>query len=154
MVAPSRLYEYLIARCYESYAKLLLFYCYFLSMQRKIYLGGLPWELDRIGVLNYFKAVMEGENIIISYEPHFVTPHQENANAAVKLTDVFVAMDQQTGKSRGFGFITLEFAEDDSLFDKIVSLLAGKVLIGIRGARELIANEATPKEGPDAANAA
>lgn len=127
-------------------------------MQKKIYLGGLPWELDRVGILNYFKAVMEGASVEVSYEPPFVNPPVVNPNSAIKVVDVFVAMDQQTGKSRGFGFITLDFADDadvDTLFAKIIELMSGKVLVGIRGARELIANEASPRENaPEAPMAA
>jgi len=113
-------------------------------MQKKIYIGGLPWELDRIGLLNYFKAVMEGEEIAASYQLPFVNTPVENPNATLKVVDVFVANDRETGKSRGFGFITLDL-EDDAMFQKVIELINGKVVIGIRGPRDLIVNEADQK---------
>lgn len=118
-------------------------------MQKKIYVGGLPWELDRIGLLNYFKAVMEGADIEASYELPFITAPVQNPNSVMTVVDTFVAMDRESGKSRGFGFITMEFADDgdaDTLFNKVIDLMNGKVVIGIRGPRDLIVNEATPKE--------
>lgn len=113
-------------------------------MQKKVYIGGLPWELDRIGVLNYVKAIFECNDIQASYELPFITAPALNPNASVRVIDVFVAMDRATGKSRGFGFLTLDFVDDSttSLFDKIISLLNNRVVIGIRGPRELIVNEA------------
>jgi RNA recognition motif-containing protein len=113
-------------------------------MQKKIYIGGLPWELDRIGLLNYFKAVMEGNDIAASYQLPFVNAPVENPNATIRVVDVFVANDRETGKSRGFGFITLEL-EDDAMFQKVIELINGKVVIGIRGPRDLIVNEADQK---------
>lgn len=118
-------------------------------MQKKIYVGGLPWELDRIGLLNYIKAVFEGADINASYELPFVSEPVTHPNSTLKVVDTFVAMDRETGKSRGFGFVTFEFQDEDEadkLFDKIIELLNGKVVIGIRGPRELIVNEASPKE--------
>lgn len=117
-------------------------------MQKKIYIGGLPWELDRIGLLNYFKAVLEGAGIEASYELPFISTPVEHPNATVKVVDTFVAMDRESGKSRGFGFITMEFTEsaDSTLFNTIVDLLNNKVVIGIRGPRDLIVNEATPRD--------
>lgn len=115
-------------------------------MQKKLYIGGLPWEIDRVGLLNYFKAILECNDIVASYEPAFVSTPADNPNAALRITDVFVAMDKETNKSRGFGFITLELPEDDaSLLDKSIELMNKRVMIGIRGPRELIVNEAEPK---------
>lgn len=115
-------------------------------MQKKLYIGGLPWEIDRIGLLNYFKVILESNEIIASYEPQFMSAPLDNPNAAIKLTDVFVAMDRETGKSRGFGFITLELPEDaGDLFTKVIDLMNKKVMLGIRGPRELIVNEAEPR---------
>jgi RNA recognition motif-containing protein len=118
-------------------------------MQKKIYIGGLPWELDRIGLLNYFKVMLEGDGIEAAYELSFVSTPIEQPNATVKVVDTFVAMDRESGKSRGFGFITMELADDEegtALFDRIVNKMNGKVMIGIRGPRDLIVNEATPRQ--------
>lgn len=116
-------------------------------MQKKLYLGGLPWELDRIGLLNYFKAILEGTDIAASYELPFVASPLINPNATIRVVDVFVALDRQTNKSRGFGFITLDILGDNAeeMFNKIVDMLNGRVLIGIRGPRELIVKEADPR---------
>jgi RNA recognition motif-containing protein len=117
-------------------------------MQKKLYVGGLPWEIDRVGLMNYFKAILEGSDITASYEPPFVTNSVVNPNASIRVVDVFVASDRATGKSRGFGFITLELPDDENgqkLFEKSIELMNGKIMIGIRGARELIVNEADPK---------
>lgn len=124
-------------------------------MQKKLYIGGLPWEIDRIGLLNYFKAILECNEINASYEPPFVTNAVPNPNSSIKVVDVFVATDRETGKSRGFGFITLEFADDaaaDDLFAKIIDLMNKRVMIGIRGPRDLIVNEADPKPEGDNGN--
>jgi RNA recognition motif-containing protein len=117
-------------------------------MQKKIYIGGLPWELDRIGLLNYFKVMLEGDGVEASYELPFISTPVEHPNATLKVVDAFVAMDRESGKSRGFGFITMEFGEEggDALFTKIVEKMNGKVMIGIRGPRDLIVNEATPRD--------
>ncbi|MBL8015257.1 MAG: hypothetical protein JNK26_03665 [Candidatus Doudnabacteria bacterium] len=126
-------------------------------MQKKLYVGGLPWEIDRIGLINYFKAVLECNDINASYEPAFITSPLSNPNSAIRVVDVFVATDRQTGKSRGFGFVTIELPEDEAstaLFDKIVELMNKRVMLGIRGPRELIVNEAEPKaeDGGDRGN--
>jgi|GEM_PF-6261838 len=120
-------------------------------MQKKLYLGGLPWELDRIGLLNYFKAILEGNNIAASYELPFISTPLINSNATIRVVDVFVALDRQTNKSRGFGFITLDILSDDAetVFANIIEMLNIRVLIGIRGPRELIVKEADPRN-PDA----
>lgn len=114
-------------------------------MQKKLYIGGLPWEIDRIGLLNYFKAVLEGNSIEASYEPPFITTPLSNPNSAIKVVDVFVAMDKQTGKSRGFGFVTVDLPDDSDLFEKLVEIMNKRVMLGIRGPRELIVNEAEPR---------
>jgi RNA recognition motif-containing protein len=116
-------------------------------MQKKIYIGGLPWELDRIGLLNYFKAILEGNDMSASYELPFIASPLVNPNATLRVVDVFVALDRQTNKSRGFGFITLDIIAEngEELFNKVVELLNKRVLIGIRGPRELIVKEADPR---------
>ena len=121
-------------------------------MQKKIYFGGLPWEIDRIGLLNYVKAVLEGNNLEATYELPFVSSPLVNPNSVLRITDVFVALDRKTRKSRGFGFVTIEFTEDngDELFENILEMMDQRVMIGIRGPRELIVKEADPKvEGDD-----
>jgi RNA recognition motif-containing protein len=117
-------------------------------MQRRIYVGGLPWEFDRISLVNYLKAILECNDIEASFEPEFINPKLENPNAAVRVTDVFVAINKETKQARGFGFITLEIDGENAeeLFNKIVELLNGRVVLGIRGPRTLIVNEADPRE--------
>jgi hypothetical protein len=91
-------------------------------------------------------------DIPASYELPFVTSPLVNPNAAIRVVDVFVALDRQTNKSRGFGFITLDIIDENSeeLFTKIIELLDKMILIGIRGPRELIVKEADPRpEGDD-----
>ena len=117
-------------------------------MQKKLYVGGLPWELDRIGLLNYLKAVLESNDIIASYELPFINSPIIHPNASVRVVDVFVANDRETGKSRGFGFITLDLVDEataDSLFETTIELLNERVVLGIRGPRDLIVNEAEPR---------
>lgn len=100
------------------------------------------------GTTYYFKAILECNDITASYEPNFTTAPISNPNAAIKVVDVFVAMDRETGKSRGFGFVTLEMPEDESsmsLFTKIIELVNKRIMMGIRGPRELIVNEAEPR---------
>ena len=60
-------------------------------------------------------------------------------------------MDRKTRKSRGFGFVTIEFTEDngDELFENILEMMDQRVMIGIRGPRELIVKEADPKVEDD-----
>jgi RNA recognition motif-containing protein len=119
-------------------------------MQKKIYFGGLPWETDRIGLLNYVKAVLEGNNVVASYELPFVSSPLINPNSSLRVTDVFVALDRKTRKSRGFGFVTMEFSEDaDAMLNKIIDMMQGKIMIGIRGPRELIVKEADPRDEED-----
>ncbi len=116
-------------------------------MQKKLYIGGLPWEIDRVGLLNYVKAIMECNDISASYEPAFVSNGATNPNSTVKVVDVFVATDKATGKSRGFGFVTLDIADEnvEEIFPKVIDLLNKRVMIGIRGPRDLIVNEADPR---------
>lgn len=55
------------------------------------------------------------------------------------LTDVFVAMDRETGRPRGFAFVTFSTAEE--------SKLAAEKMNGVElGGRQLTVNEAKPKE--------
>lgn len=121
-------------------------------MQKKIYVGGLPWEIDRIGLLNYFKMMLEENDIAASYELPFITNPLVNPNSAVRVVDVFVALDKETNKSRGFGFITLEFLDEDGgedMFNKLIEMMNGRVQIGIRGPRELIVKEADRQPGEE-----
>ncbi len=55
------------------------------------------------------------------------------------LSDVFIATDRETGRSRGFAFVTFNTAEE--------SQLAAKEMNGTElGGRALTVNEAKPKE--------
>jgi len=116
-------------------------------MQKRMYVGGLPWEFDRISLVNYLKAILECNDIEASFEPEFINPKLENPNAAIRVTDVFVAINRETKQARGFGFITLEIDAEgaEELFNKVVDLLNGRVVLGIRGPRTLIVNEADPR---------
>ncbi len=120
-------------------------------MQKKIYFGGLPWETDRIGLLNYFKAILEENELEATYELPFVASPLVNPNSVLRVTDVFVALDRKTKKSRGFGFVTVEITTDnvDEMFNRILEMFDKKVMIGIRGPRELIVKEADPRESED-----
>ena len=55
------------------------------------------------------------------------------------VTDVNLIMDKVTGRPRGFGFVTMEGAEDAQ---KAIAALHGKNL----GGRDLTVNEARPRE--------
>lgn len=114
-------------------------------MQKKIYIGGLPWEIDRVGLLNYMKAILECNGIEASYELPFVSNMTPNANSTTRVVDVFVAMDRETNKSRGFGFVTVD-VENEEMFNKVIELLQNRTMIGIRGGRQLIVNEAEAKQ--------
>ena len=54
------------------------------------------------------------------------------------VTDVYVAMDKMTGRSRGFGFVEMA---DDSAADEAVNKLNGSELDG----RKIVVSEARPK---------
>lgn len=123
-------------------------------MQKKIYFGGLPWETDRIGLLNYFKAILEENELEATYELPFVASPLVNPNSVLRVTDVFVALDRKTKKSRGFGFVTVEITTDnvDEMFNRILEMFDKKIMIGIRGPRELIVKEADPREESNEGN--
>jgi len=55
------------------------------------------------------------------------------------LTDVYIAMDRETGRPRGFAFVTFTTAEESAL---AVEKMNGAEL----GGRALTVNEAKPKE--------
>ncbi len=56
-------------------------------MSNKLYVGNLPWSTDNMGLREMFET----------YGP---------------VEDARVVMDRETGRSRGFGFVTFESTED------------------------------------------
>jgi cold-inducible RNA-binding protein len=70
---------------------------------------------------------------------------REAFSAAGNVTDVIVMSDKMTGRSRGFGFVTMSTAEEAQA---AISQFNGKPLDG----RNLTVNEARPREnfGTDA----
>lgn len=83
-------------------------------MNSKLYVGNLSFNTSEADLRNAFGA--------------FGT-----------LTDVFVATDRETGRARGFAFVTFSTAEE--------SKLAAEKMNGTElGGRALTVNEAKPKE--------
>jgi len=83
-------------------------------MQTKLYVGNLPYQTDEEELRSLFQ------------------------NAGIP-EDVTVVMDRETGRSRGFGFVTMSSAEDAQ---KAIETWNGQEYEG----RKLIVNEARPKE--------
>jgi RNA recognition motif-containing protein len=81
-------------------------------MSKRIYVGNLPWSVTRVVLENLFSGFGEIE-------------------------DALVIADRQTGRSRGFGFVT--FKEDKSA-EKAIKDMHDK---GVEG-RNLVVKEATP----------
>jgi RNA recognition motif-containing protein len=99
-------------------------------MQRRIYVGGLPWEFDRISLVNYLKAILECNDIEASFEPEFINPKLENPMPLLEY-DVFVALKKEPQQARGIGFITLEIEVGTQKSCSIdCELLNGRVCIG------------------------
>lgn len=65
---------------------------------------------------------------------------KEFEGRAVVVKAARVAMDRETGRSRGFGFVECEVATDDE-FVELIARLQGMQI----GGRDLIINEAKPK---------
>jgi len=72
------------------------------SMSKKLFVGSLSWDTNDEGLRNAF------------------SPHGE-------VTEAVVISDRDTGRSRGFGFVTFE---DDEAADKAVAALNGTELDG------------------------
>ncbi len=71
-------------------------------MSKKLFVGSLSWDTNDEGLRNAF------------------SPHGE-------VTEAVVISDRDTGRSRGFGFVTFE---DDEAADKAVAALNGTELDG------------------------
>ena len=81
----------------------------------KLYVGNLPWSVDDEGL----KKIFEG----------------------IEVAEATVIKDKYSGRSKGFGFVTIE---DDEAAKKAISDLNGKEIEG----RELKISEAKPMD-PD-----
>ena len=84
-------------------------------MSKKVFVGGLAWETTDQGLQSAF------------------APHGE-------ITEAVVINDRETGKSRGFGFVTFV---NDADADKAMSAMEGQELDG----RTLNVNEAKERSG-------
>jgi RNA recognition motif-containing protein len=71
-------------------------------MNKKVFVGGLSWNTDDDGLRQAFEQFGE-------------------------VSDVRVIMDRETGRSRGFGFVTFE---DDDSASRAISEMNGKDLDG------------------------
>lgn len=87
-------------------------------MSRKLYIGGLAWGTNNEGLKEAFEAFGEVE-------------------------DARVITDRDTGRSRGFGFVT--YAQD-GVADKAITELDGKELEG-RTIKVSVAQERTNNGG-------
>ena len=83
-------------------------------MSKKLFVGGLSWGTDDDGLKNAFAAFGE-------------------------VTDCKVITDRETGRSRGFGFVTFDSAENA---DAAIAALDGQDLDG----RAIRVNEAQQRE--------
>ena len=79
----------------------------------KIYVGNLPWSVDEAGLKELFAA----------HNPEEVT----------------LIKDKYSGRSKGFGFVTIA---DDETGNKVIQEFNGKEVEG----RELKVSEAKPRE--------
>jgi len=84
-------------------------------MSKKLFVGGLSWGTDDAGLRNAFEAFGE-------------------------VTDAKVITDRETGRSRGFGFVTFS---DDAAADEAMQKMDGSSLDG----RNLRVNEAQDRRG-------
>jgi len=82
----------------------------------KLYIGNLPWSVDEAGLKDLFA----------SYEP----------------SEANLISDKFSGRSKGFGFVTIESEENAQ---KAISEMNGKEMEG----RELKVSEAKPMEPRD-----
>jgi RNA recognition motif-containing protein len=82
-------------------------------MSKKIFVGGLSWNTNDEGLRQAFEQFGN-------------------------VSDVKVLTDRETGRSRGFGFVTFE---DDAAADQAISAMNGKDLDG----RTIKVNEAQEK---------
>jgi RNA recognition motif-containing protein len=84
------------------------------QMEKKLYVGNLPFSVNAEKLKEVFSDFGE-------------------------VSDAFVVKDRNTGRSRGFGFVT--FADEEAA-DKAIAEMNGKELEG----RELVVNEAKPTD--------
>src|SRR5579859_2003459 len=83
-------------------------------MGTRLYVGNLPYSIDEAGLRELF-------------------------GKAGAVADVAVIIDRETGRSKGFGFVTMASADEAS---KAISQFNGYSL----GNRNLTVNEARPRE--------
>ncbi len=83
-------------------------------MSNKLFVGGISWNTKEDGLQNFFEQVG-------------------------KVLEVKIITDRVTGRSKGFGFVTME-TEDDAM--RAIQELNGKELDG----RKLTINEARPQK--------
>ena len=86
-------------------------------MSKKLFVGGLAWETTNDG-------------LSAAFEPFGA------------ITEAVVITDRESGRSRGFGFVTFE---DGAAADKAMAEMNGKDLDG----RSLNVNEAQARQGGD-----
>lgn len=82
-------------------------------MSNKLFIGNLPWSIDSARLEEIFSA-------------------------AGTITDAVVMTDRDTGRSRGFGFVTFETDEEAAA---AIEMFNGKEVDG----RELTVNVAKPR---------
>ncbi|MBN2015379.1 RNA-binding protein [Candidatus Dojkabacteria bacterium] len=83
-------------------------------MSNKLFVGGISWDTTEEGLKELFEQVG-------------------------KVTEVVIIKDKFSGRSKGFGFVTMEKEEDAK---KAIEELNGKELDG----RNLTVNEARPQK--------
>lgn len=83
----------------------------------KLFVGGISWDTTEDGLKAFFEQVGEVEEVVI-------------------------IKDRATGRSKGFGFVTMKNAEDAA---KAIEELNGKELDG----RQVAVNKARPQEKRD-----
>jgi cold-inducible RNA-binding protein len=83
-------------------------------MSKKLYVGNLPYSVNEQQLREMFEK-------------------------AGTVTDVAVIMDRETGRSKGFGFVTMNSADEAT---KAISTYNGFMM----GNRNLTVNEARPRE--------
>jgi len=81
---------------------------------KKLFVGGLSWDTTEDGLREFVSQVGEVEEVVI-------------------------IKDRATGRSKGFGFVTMKKAEDS---EKVIEDLNGKELDG----RQVAVNKARPQE--------
>ena len=96
--------------------------------------GPRLWHSKRVKVGHVFKIYVGNLNFRTTQDGL-----QELFGAYGAVSEVFLATDRETGRSRGFGFVTMA---DKSQGEAAVAALNGKDFEG----RNLVVNEARPRE--------